>query len=70
MAGVRAALAQLGMSEYSGTFEELGFDEIGWLQVQPREMLLAIARDHVKMRIGHQMRFVDQLKDVSIYGCE
>lgn len=66
MVAVRAALEQLGMQQYAQAFEDEGFDSLAWLQRQTNERLQQIAQDYIKMRTGHQWRFVEEIKGVHV----
>ena len=64
MPAMRAALTQLGLSEYCAAFEEQGFDDLHWLQQKSRAERQAIARDFLHMGIEQQLRFAEQLPAV------
>ena len=54
------------MEQYAQAFDDEGFDSLAWLQRQTSERLQQIAQEYMKMRTGHQWRFVEEIKGVHV----
>ena len=63
MAGVRQLLEESRLGAYAAAFEEMGYDDVGFLMRlandSARPERLQMMNEHVGFKPGHAMRFLD-----------
>ena len=62
MGAVVAMLTRAKLVQYAQLFDELGYDDLPFLRMMPRERLEAVAA-HAHMKTGHVARFLVQMRE-------